>query len=93
MKAKRKIIYPTPEEDATITAAALSDPDALPMTDEQLVQLRPLRGRPRGSGKKVHMSMRFDTDVVEAFKTTGEGWQTRMNDVLRQYVESHGLGK
>lgn len=53
MKAKRKIIYPTPEEDAAITAAALSDPDALPMTDEQLAQLRPLRGRPRGSSKCI----------------------------------------
>lgn len=92
MKAKRKIIYPTPEEDAAITAAALSDPDALPMTDEQLAQLRPLRGRPRGSSK-VHMSMRFDVEVIEAFKTTGAGWQTRMNDVLRQYVRTHRLGK
>ena len=92
MKAKRKIIYPTPEEDAAITAAALSDPDALPMTDEQLAQLRPPRGRPRGSSK-VHMSMRFDAEVIEAFKTTGAGWQTRMNDVLRQYVRTHRLGK
>mgnify|MGYP002581035250 FL=1 len=92
MKAKRKIIYPTPEEDAAITAAALSDPDALPMTDEQLAQLRPLRGRPRGSSK-VHMSMRFDAEVIEAFKTTGAGWQTRINDVLRQYVKSQRLGK
>ena len=92
MKAKRKIIYPTPEEDAAITAAALSDPDALPMTDEQLAQLRPLRGRPRGSNK-VHMSMRFDAEVIEAFKTTGAGWQTRINDVLRQYVKSQRLGK
>lgn len=93
MKAKRKIIYPTPEEDAAITAAALSDPDALPMTDEQLAQLRPLRGRPRGSSNKVHMSMRFDAEVIEAFKTTGAGWQTRINDVLRQYVKSQRLGK
>ena len=92
MKAKRKIIYPTPEEDAAITAAAVSDPDALPMTDEQLAQLRPLRGRPRGSSK-VHMSMRFDAEVIEAFKTTGAGWQTRINDVLRQYVKSQRLGK
>ena len=92
MKAKRKIIYPTPEEDAAITAAALSDPDALPMTDEQRAQLRPLRGRPRGSNK-VHMSMRFDAEVIEAFKMTGAGWQTRINDVLRQYVKSQRLGK
>ena len=92
MKAKRKIIYPTPEEDAVITTAAFSDSDALPMTDEQLAQLRPLRGRPRGINK-VHMSIRFDIEVIEAFKTTGTGWQTRINDVLRQYVKLHRLGK
>jgi len=27
--------------------------------------------------------------VVEYFKATGEGWQTRMNDALRDYVEQH----
>jgi uncharacterized protein (DUF4415 family) len=38
---------PTEEEDATITAAALSDPDAQPLTDAQLgamVPMRTLRG-------------------------------------------------
>ena len=32
----------SPEEDAEITAAALSDPDAQPLTDEQLAQMRPV---------------------------------------------------
>lgn len=92
MTSKRKIIFPTKEEDEAITAAALSDPDAQPLTDEQLAKLRPVRGRPLGSGKKVHMTVRFDADVIEAFKTTGTGWQTRMNDALRQYVKEHHLG-
>jgi len=92
MIAKRsKIILPTKEEDAAITAAALSDPDAQPLTDGQLAKMRPLRGRPPGS-KKVHMAIRFDEDVIEAFRKTGTGWQTRMNDILRQYVKEHHLG-
>ena len=32
----------SPQEDAEITAAALSDPDAQPLTDEQLAQFRPI---------------------------------------------------
>ena len=35
-------IRPTPEEDAAITAAALSDPDNPPMTDEELARMRPI---------------------------------------------------
>jgi hypothetical protein len=54
----RKLIPPTDKEDAVITAAALSDPDAQPLTDEQLTNLRPmhLRGRPAGSGTKVQVT-------------------------------------
>ncbi|WP_439953178.1 BrnA antitoxin family protein [Escherichia coli] len=28
------------------------------------------------------MSLRLDPDVIETFKATGPGWQTRMNEVL-----------
>jgi len=91
MSSKRKVIYPTPEEDAAITAAALSDPDALPLTDAQLIQLTPLRprGRPLGSGSKVQMTVRFDADVIEAFKGSGDGWQTKMNNALREWLATH----
>ncbi|WP_202801639.1 BrnA antitoxin family protein [Herbaspirillum sp. CF444] len=33
--------------------------------------------------------MRVDEDVLEAFKNEGEGWQTRMNDALRQWGQEH----
>ena len=36
------VIWPTLEEDAAITAAALSDPDAQPLTDEELAGMRPV---------------------------------------------------
>jgi uncharacterized protein (DUF4415 family) len=87
MTTKRKPIYPTDEEDAIITAAALSDPDAQPLTDEQLAKLKPARGRPLGSGKKVQLTVRFDSEIVETFKGMGNGWQTRMNDALKAWLE------
>lgn len=38
--------------------------------------------------RKQQLTMRFDTDVVDFFKATGRGYQTRMNEVLRTYVEA-----
>jgi uncharacterized protein (DUF4415 family) len=48
------------------------------------------RGRPPGS-KKLQMNLRIDIDVIDAYKSQGEGWQTRMNDALRDWAESHGI--
>ncbi len=42
------------------------------------------RGRPRSDSPKLPISLRLDRDVVEWFKQSGEGWQTRMNDELRR---------
>jgi uncharacterized protein (DUF4415 family) len=47
-------------------------------------------GRPAGSNK-VQMNLRIDIDVVDAYKSQGDGWQTRMNEALRDYARSHGL--
>ena len=38
------------------------------------------------------LNMRVDPDVLNAFKATGPGWQTRINAALRDAVE-HGLAK
>jgi uncharacterized protein (DUF4415 family) len=46
------------------------------------------RGRPAGSNK-VSTTIRFDADVLEAFRAMGKGWQSKMNAVLRDYVEKH----
>ena len=83
---------PTVEEDKAITAAARSDPDAQPLTPQQLKSMRPIqavRGRPKSERKKLLVSVRYSQEVVEFFKSTGEGWQSRMDGVLRQYVEQH----
>lgn len=86
------VLMPTVEEDKAITAAARSDPDAQPLTPQQLKSMRPIqavRGRPKSERKKLLVSVRYSQEVVEFFKSTGEGWQARMDGVLRQYVEQH----
>jgi uncharacterized protein (DUF4415 family) len=83
---------PTVAEDRAITAAAKSDPDAQPLTPAQLkamVPLRSVRGRPKSENKKLLVSVRYSPEVVAYFKSTGEGWQSRMDGVLRQYVSRH----
>ena len=60
---------------------------------EKAAALMRRRGRPAlpESERKVSMSIRYDRDLIEAFRATGEGWQSRMNDVLREYAKSHHL--
>ena len=86
------IAMPTSKEDKAITAAAKSDPDARPLTPKQLksmVPLRALRGRPKSGSAKQLVSVRYSPEVLAYFKSTGEGWQSRMDGVLREYVTRH----
>ena len=83
------IAMPSVKEDKAITAAAKADPDARPLSAKQLkamVPLKALRGRPKSPNKKLLVSVRYSAEVVEYFKSTGEGWQSRMDGALREYV-------
>jgi uncharacterized protein (DUF4415 family) len=45
-------------------------------------------GRPKSANPKVSVTIRYDADIVAAFKAGGEGWQTRMNDALRDWMKN-----
>ena len=82
---------PSVAEDRKITAAAKADSDAQPLTRQQLaamVPARALRGRPPSANRKQLVSVRYSPEVIEFFRSTGEGWQSRMDGVLKRYVES-----
>lgn len=86
------IAMPTVTEDRAITAAARADADAQPLTPKQLkemIPMRALRGRPKSENTKKLVSVRYSSEVLEYFRSTGEGWQSRMDSVLRQYVSRH----
>lgn len=51
------------------------------------------RGRPVGSGTKTPVTIRLDKEIVDQFKETGTGWQTRMNDALRDWLKRHSPSK
>jgi uncharacterized protein (DUF4415 family) len=73
--------------------------DNPPLTDEELSRLRlgpeglppdlaaafrSRGGRPKAEVTRVPISLRVDPEVLAAFKATGPGWQTRMNEVLAE---------
>jgi uncharacterized protein (DUF4415 family) len=93
-KASRRpsVAMPSVQENRAITAAAKADSNAQPLTPKQLkamVPLRALRGRPKLANPKQLVSVRYSPEVLEYFKSTGEGWQSRMDGVLREYVTRH----
>ncbi|MBF3771007.1 BrnA antitoxin family protein, partial [Burkholderia pseudomallei] len=53
---------------------------------DRLVRRGP--GRPLGSHKTA-TTIRLDDDVLDAFKATGRGWQTRVNAVLKEWLKTH----
>jgi uncharacterized protein (DUF4415 family) len=92
MPTKPKIYIPTPEEDAVVTAAAMSDQDNLPLTDAELATVaKRRRGRPSAAVKNVSISLRVEPAVLAAFQRSGAGWQTRMNEALREWAQDHEL--
>ena len=68
--------------EAELEASIAADPDDVHETPDwgQAVLGLPPR--------KEHINIRIDADVLAWFKQTGRGYQTRMNNVLRAFVES-----
>ncbi len=89
---KRVLAMPTESENRKIRSAAKADPDAQPLSGEQLsamVPIKAVRGRPKSDSKKLLVSVRYSPEVLSYFRGTGEGWQARMDGVLCEYVAKH----
>ena len=72
--------------DADIRAAVKADPNAAPIAGVEWFRHAKLV-EPR---QKTAISIRLDKDLVQWFRKRGPGYQTRINSVLRAYVESVG---
>ena len=83
----RVVVLPTDAENSQINAGIAADPDAYEISPAEFKQLR--RGRPIGSGKKVQVTLRLDADLLDKFKSTGAGWQTRVNEALKSWSKQH----
>lgn len=47
------------------------------------------RGRPKATQTKLSVTVRYSIEVVEYFRSTGPGWQVRMDEVLKKWVARH----
>ena len=80
--------------DAALTAAAPPVPptgidwkNAVRTSGGGVAKLRRARGKNKNPTKQA-VAIRIDPDVLAAFRADGPGWQTRMNAVLREWLES-----
>ena len=84
-KIDAHMIQPAEYDEAPELTAEFFDRAVIAINSVE--QPRPRRGRPPSLNPKVHTRLRIDPDVLEHFKATGPGWQTRINAVLREAVE------
>ncbi|NKF23919.1 BrnA antitoxin family protein [Solimonas marina] len=76
----------SPILDETWFAKARPAREALP--GHVLAAAKRPPGRPAGRNKES-TTVRFDRDVLDAFRAAGPGWQTRMNAALREWLKEH----
>ncbi|MCY4550428.1 MAG: BrnA antitoxin family protein [Defluviicoccus sp.] len=50
------------------------------------------RGRPPSDRPKVSTTIRLSRDVIDHFKAGGRGWQTRIDEALRDWIAGRGAG-
>lgn len=74
--------------DQDIQAAAAADPDIAPTTPLDWADARLVR-----SQGKEPVTLRLDRDVLTWFRRQGRGYQTRINAVLRAFVEAQHGGR
>lgn len=80
-----------PEWTAEDFAKARPASEVLPQIFGEKVakeMLKP-RGRPRVEFPKERINIRLSHEVVEHFKSAGDGWQTRIDAALRQFIAEH----
>jgi uncharacterized protein (DUF4415 family) len=66
-----------------------NDPEAVEAFWKESTVRRPGQRGPGRKVKKVLLSVRYSPEVVEYFKALGEGWQTRMDEALKEWMTAH----
>jgi len=90
---------PGKAEDRAIQKGMEQDPDTVEVGDAFFSRAvrgtgptdiaHKARGRPRSDQRKLHINIRLSPEVVETFKAEGKGWQTRIDEALKEWVREH----
>ena len=78
-------------------ASTWVDPDDAPSLTEEFFARAEVRegtklvrrGRPRLPDAKRQVTIRLDPDLLEGLRATGPGWQTRLNEVVREWLKKN----
>ena len=86
---KRNTFLSSAESDAEILKELGADEESIGTFDYAVKHIQSRPGRPSLGGKKIQVTLRIDAEIVESFRQTGTGWQTRMNDALKDWLNTH----
>lgn len=97
---RRKIVRPTPEEDADIERQISEDPDTFELDEEWFKEAKPSaeiiphilkryqqEQEDLRSGRKERLRILVDKEVIDYFRAGGGDWHSRINQTLLQAVE------
>ena len=87
-KSGRHFELPSDEEELVINAGITADTDTYELTASETTGLRRV-GRPLSAVTKERVTIRLSRDVTEYFRRSGKGWQTRMDEALKEYISTH----
>jgi len=59
------------------------------VTKEEFKKAAARMGRPPSKAPKQSINIRLGADILAAFKATGKGWQTRIDNALRDWLKEH----
>jgi len=76
-------------DDAPLSADELKTARPAREAVPHIVEAIRRRGRPRGESKTL-ITLRLDKDLIATLRAGGEGWQTRINELLRAAVGLRG---
>ena len=87
MSAKRGVDTLHKSQSDPATSDDWSDAFVTHSVEELRHQVATRRARgPAVKPKKVSVTVRFSPEVLDYFRGTGDGWQTRMDEALKRYV-------
>ena len=100
---RRKIIRPTPEEDAEINRQILEDPDTFELDEEWFKEAKPSaeiiphilerylqEKEDLKSGRKERLRILLDKEVLDYFRNQGGDWHSRINEALKKTMTGEG---
>jgi uncharacterized protein (DUF4415 family) len=87
-KSGRAFDLPTPKENAAINVGIAADANTYEVPDSQFAQMKRV-GRPLALVTKERITIRLSRDVIEQFRASGNGWQTRVDAALKDWLKTH----